>query len=472
MLPVAHPEAAEALRGHAGLGLNPAAAAVLRVLPAVLLHAPAGAGKHALAARVSDELGAHLMDRCALSLLRGGVEPAQVAHALGMLLAEARRAAPCVLVLRRLELLGDALRAEAAAAGEQPAAAADDAAEAWADVFAAAAVARHDAAVADADTGAAAPPAAVVLIGTARALEGVPAPLRRAFQVVLKLGAPPAAARLAALHLSAADFGGDARVRERAARLAAEQPRLGARGWQLACSRAQRLAARQQHAQRGSAWRCDASAESPEGAAGSAGTAGPEGPERPEDSASSGAAGDRGGAARCFGVPELREAVAQMEKRAVAAAGSATVPDVRWSDVGGQHEAKASCLPPTFPSPATFLVSGVFAPPTPPPRSHSAPSPLFPRQGGHPRDSVEAVTVCHRGCNPMHPGGHPRDGPATAAAAASLQRGAAAALWSAALRPTGHGQDAARQGGGHGVPAGVPVRQGTRARLELCGRAG
>ena len=120
-LPVAHPEAAEALRGHAGLGLNPAAAAVLRVLPAVLLHAPAGAGKHALAARVSDELGAHLMDRCALSLLRGGVEPAQVAHALGMLLAEARRAAPCVLVLRRLELLGDALRAEAAAAGEQPA---------------------------------------------------------------------------------------------------------------------------------------------------------------------------------------------------------------------------------------------------------------------------------------------------------------------------------------------------------------
>lgn len=385
-LPVAHPEAAEALRGHAGLGLNPAAAAVLRVLPAVLLHAPAGAGKHALAARVSDELGAHLMDRCALSLLRGGVEPAQVAHALGMLLAEARRAAPCVLVLRRLELLGDALRAEAAAAGEQPAAAADDAAEAWADVFAAAAVARHDAAVADADTGAAAPPAAVVLIGTARALEGVPAPLRRAFQVVLKLGAPPAAARLAALHLSAADFGGDARVRERAARLAAEQPRLGARGWQLACSRAQRLAARQQHAQRGSAWRCDASAESPEGAAGSAGTAGPEGPERPEDSASSGAAGDRGGAARCFGVPELREAVAQMEKRAVAAAGSATVPDVRWSDVGGQHEAKASCLPPPSlppqpPSsspvsphhPPRRLALTVRPPPFPPPTKAATP---------------------------------------------------------------------------------------------------
>ena len=345
------------LRGHAGLGLDPAAAAVLRVLPAVLLHAPAGAGKHALAARVSDELGAHLMDRCALSLLRGGVEPAQIAHALGMLLAEARRAAPCVLVLRRLELLGDALRAEAAAAGEQPAAAADDAAEAWADVFAAAAVARHDAVAVDADAGAAAPPAAVVLIGTARALEGVPAPLRRAFQVVLKLGAPPAAARLAALHLSAADFGGDARVRERAARLAAEQPRLGARGWQLACSRAQRLAARQQHAQRGSAWRCDASAESQEGAAGSAGTAGPEGPERPEDSASSGAAGDRGGAARCFGVPELREAVAQMEKRAVAAAGSATVPDVRWSDVGGQHEAKASCLPPLPLAPPLSLPS-------------------------------------------------------------------------------------------------------------------
>ena len=159
-LPVAHPEAAEALRGHAGLGLDPAAAAVLRVLPAVLLHAPAGAGKHALAARVSDELGAHLMDRCALSLLRGGVEPAQVAHALGMLLAEARRAAPCVLVLRRLELLGDALRAEAAAAGEQPAAAGDDAAEAWADVFAAAVAARHDAIAVDADAGAAASPPA------------------------------------------------------------------------------------------------------------------------------------------------------------------------------------------------------------------------------------------------------------------------------------------------------------------------
>ena len=33
-----------------------------------------------------------------------------------------------------------------------------------------------------------------------------------------------------------------------------------------------------------------------------------------------------------------------MEKRAVAAAGSATVPDVRWSDVGGQHAAKAAIL--------------------------------------------------------------------------------------------------------------------------------
>ena len=138
---------------------------------------------------MSDELGAHLMDRSALSLLRGGVEPAQVAHALGMLLAEARRAAPCVLLLRRLELLGEVLRAEAAAAGEQPAAAGEqpsavdrDATEAWADVFAAAAAARQDATAVDADAGAAAPPAAVVLVGTARALEGVPAPLRRAFQ--------------------------------------------------------------------------------------------------------------------------------------------------------------------------------------------------------------------------------------------------------------------------------------------------
>ena len=384
-LPVAHPEAAEALRGHAGLGLDPAAAAVLRVLPAVLLHAPAGAGKHALAARVSDELGAHLMDRCALSLLRGGVEPAQVAHALGMLLAEARRAAPCVLVLRRLELLGDALRAEAAAAGEQPAAAGDDAAEAWADVFAAAVAARHDAIAVDADAGAAASPTAIMLIGTARALEGVPAPLRRAIQVVLKLGAPPAAARLAALHLSATDFGGDARVRERAARLAAEQPRLGARSWQLACSRAQRLAARQQHAQRGSPWRCDASAENPEVAAGSAGTEGPEGPEGLEDSASSEAPGDRGGTARRFGVPELREAVAQMEKRTVAAAGSATVPDVRWSDVGGQHEAKASCLPPLPLAPPCLSPQPPSSPPVSPhhpprrPAFTVRPPPSFPR---------------------------------------------------------------------------------------------
>ena len=45
-LAVAHPEAAEALRAHVGLGIDPAAAGVLRVLPAALLHAPAGAGKH------------------------------------------------------------------------------------------------------------------------------------------------------------------------------------------------------------------------------------------------------------------------------------------------------------------------------------------------------------------------------------------------------------------------------------------
>ena len=152
-LPVAHAEEADTARSHARLGLHPAAAS-LRLLPTLLLHAPAvsgrpaprssphlpspsltfprprlallprgrprpaerahvcpprrqGMGKRALAAHVSDELGAHLMVRSALALLRTGADAAQAAHALGLLLAEARRCAPCVLLLRRLELLGE-----------------------------------------------------------------------------------------------------------------------------------------------------------------------------------------------------------------------------------------------------------------------------------------------------------------------------------------------------------------------------
>ena len=70
---------------------------------------------------MSDELGAHLMVRSALALLRGGSEPTQAAHALGLLLAEARRCAPCILLLRRLELLGDsAVRAHAPPLAGEP----------------------------------------------------------------------------------------------------------------------------------------------------------------------------------------------------------------------------------------------------------------------------------------------------------------------------------------------------------------
>jgi len=71
------------------------------------------------------------MVRSALTLLRGGAEPAQAALALGALLAEARRAAPCVLLLRRLELLGETAAAEAEAAGGAQPAAADAAGEVW-----------------------------------------------------------------------------------------------------------------------------------------------------------------------------------------------------------------------------------------------------------------------------------------------------------------------------------------------------
>ena len=94
-----------------------------------------------------------------------------------------------------------------------------------------------------------------------------------------------------------------------------------------------------QLAQRGPAWRCDAGESSAERAAAPAGPAG----QAPAEAAEEGAGAEAGGERR-FGVGELREAVAQMEKRAVAAAGSASVPDVRWSDVGGQHAAKAAIL--------------------------------------------------------------------------------------------------------------------------------
>jgi hypothetical protein len=84
-------------------------------------------------------------------------------------------------------------------------------------------------------------------------------------------------------------------------------------------------------------------------------------------------------------VPELREAVAQMEKRTVAAAGSATVPDVRWSDVGGQHEAKASCLPPLPLAPPCLSPQPPSSPPVSPhhpprrPAFTVRPPPSFPR---------------------------------------------------------------------------------------------
>ena len=92
--------------------------------------------------------------------------------------------------------------AEAEATGGKQPGATDAAGDAWATAL------RHAAGGDDATA-----PQPVVLIGTARSLEGVPVALRRTFHLILKLGAPPPAARLSALQHCLADLGGDQQAR-------------------------------------------------------------------------------------------------------------------------------------------------------------------------------------------------------------------------------------------------------------------
>ena len=324
-MPMPPSEETVELRRYARLGLHDAAAAALKLLPAVLLHAPRGAGKRELVKHMADELGGHLMDRSALTLLRGGPDAKSTAQALSVLLAEARRHAPCVLLLRRLELLGESANAEAEengggggggsdSGGGDPGFPGDDV---WLKTVRRFATESAAASAADAADGADGPDGAavgggmsraehrgVVLVGTARSLEGVPKALRQIFHFTARLGAQPLIARVATIHRCFDDYGADDDARGCIDQLAADYPRHGAHAWRVLCSHARRLRA------------VKPGALEP----------------------------GRGGGG--FGEEELRKALSTQEKRAQAAmgAGVARIPDVRWEDVGGQDEAKATIL--------------------------------------------------------------------------------------------------------------------------------
>ena len=328
LTPSAHLQSAAAhgIRTQLSLGMHPSVAA-LGLQPSVLLHAPPLRGKRSLVAALADELGMHCMVRSAASLGLsggGGGRSLSAANAIGGLVAEARKCAPCVLLLRRLELIDppngeEDGHAAGVTAPEEPGGDIQ-----WAEVMRRASIKTSTSSEAEA-VEAGRREDAVVIVGSARSVEEIPKALRAHFAAIFSLPPPSAPRRAAALHACLAAAGGRDETHAAVDELVTQHASLGPAQWRLACAHACAIAAGRlgRHA--------DSRVDDP--------------PSLLASSVAVVAAGSHGRQG-CygFGVADLVAAVARLSKLDAAALGSPSVPDVRWSDVGGQEEAKQAIL--------------------------------------------------------------------------------------------------------------------------------
>jgi len=352
--------AAEAVQRALTLGVH-LDARRLGLRPSVLLHGPAGRGKRSHVLEACDALGMHCLERSAASLLADADGVSHALRALPALVADAARCAPCVLLLTRLELLGsaaghgeagggggagggdgaggggaggaggeevswsqvltEALDEIALASSIAPSRAnggvsigGDDAsfwAAAAANAATASTVSTATTTLPSGEAPVTAPGHVVLVLGTARSLEEVPASLRAFFTTIVPVGPPSAAAREGMLHthLDAAQAD-EATHRSARRRVVEEYPSFGSAEWRVACAHARALA---------------------EGAVA-------------EGRTQSSRVGRTGAKAGCFGDVELDQASRRLSALGATAIGRPSVPNVRWEDVGGQAEAKRAIL--------------------------------------------------------------------------------------------------------------------------------
>lgn len=329
-------------------------------MPRVLLHGPPSRGKRTVVRQLCDELGVHLCVRSAIRLVQSGGERKATAE-LSAMVAEAQRVAPCVLLVRRLDLLaaGDSGSAEAAAqavglgdaqevasgaawieAIEQGLEKASPQGEtAGADLASTSVPGKEgkDSLFHHQANGASSfiPAPRVVLVGSTRSLKDVPTALRRCFTMTTLVGVPPLPLRAVALHASIAtqqseecgtleapsqldDGGMHAKVGE----LVRSHPALGSREWALVCSHARFRGVRRKQRemrQRG--------------------------------------VGHVQGRRGLLSERDVVASVAKLAKLNATAAGSPSVPDVKWDDVGGQQARECCCpsMSPCYNHPTTHV---------------------------------------------------------------------------------------------------------------------
>ena len=316
--------AADVLRRQLALALHPASAA-LRLHPSALIHGPPYRGKRAIIAGLADALGYHLMVRSASTIMLMS-QNGQPATALLQILTEARKCSPCILLLRRLELLGQPQGGAAAAAAEAAAEMQGQAAVEevdWGELLHEALGGDEEGAGEEEEEAATGEQASssssssstaegvVVLIGSCRSLEAVPSTLRSHFNVLLAL--PPASVtnRKAALHSSLTASGAHPAAHDAVGTLVAEHTALSPSQWRLACAHASTAA---------------------------------HGDTADDKKAPSNNNNGNGGKGGGFGLADLNSAVKRLAKLDAAAIGSPTVPQVSWEDVGGQEEAKRAII--------------------------------------------------------------------------------------------------------------------------------
>ena len=273
--------------------------------PLVLLHGSMGCGKWSLVRQACDEMGLHLMVRSATSVMMRAEGGDSVGKVVRAMVAEAARCAPCVLLLRRLELCGvsapkgnelGSANAEAEAAEEM----------AWGDVLTGAFAELAEEGDHGEDV------QSVVIVGSARALDSVPASLRSQFTARYELPPADERVRAAALHAGLTLTGGDDDAHGVVGQTVTEHAALGTRGWNVACAHARVIAEGARWWERSNEGRAVAEAVEPRG--------------------------------RYYGRAELGAAVARLAKLEASALGSPSVPNVRWEDVGGQADAKRAIL--------------------------------------------------------------------------------------------------------------------------------
>lgn len=285
-----------------------------RLSPSVLLHGPARRGKRKLVEDACDAVGMKLLMRSAASLVTSAFDDSgSVAHALSRLLAEAARCAPCALCLRRLELLGDIGRTDMAVSNASGAGDSSGCTSPhhlgteWDELLASALdeLRQHFDHSAMASVGTTSfssdnPIPAVIIIGSARILEGVPAKLRSSFTTVVAAPAPSVAEREGSLRVNLFAAHTQPTTHATYRRATEEHPAFSAAEWRVACAHARSLA------------------------------------EATSGTLRRGACG--------LGNVEMTEVVRRMASLGAATLGRPRVPNVQWADVGGQEEAKQAIL--------------------------------------------------------------------------------------------------------------------------------